>query len=1046
MIDRIENLGTERVGQLTGSRDPEGRLLLNFTDSWDVQGVDLGANCEHDGRLYFFFGDVATTDNGEHRWQGWNFYLPNDRQGATAEAGQPDWRFCGRCHGLFWAPGADSAGTMCPIGGEHWVPPGSWGYVLPNDHQGATETTGQPNWRFCGNCHGLFWAPGGNPAGTVCPGGGEHDFPPGSWEFFLPNDHQGANDTTGQPDWRFCGKCHGLFWAGFGASVCPAGNPRNADLVAWTDDPTVAQPSPLGHQGAGFDFVLPNDHQGATETTGQPNWRFCGKCHGLFWAPGGNPAGTVCPGGGEHDFPPGSWEFFLPNDHQGANDTTGQPDWRFCGNCHGLFWAPGNTVADTVCPVNGAEHVFHPESLRFFLPHKEQGTTVGQPDWRFCVQCHGLFWAGAADTGACPVMRGGGIRLHPVLRATATEFDPLAGDWPVGLTKSLEAPSGAFSHNGRAHVFVNISPERWSEKQRPGDPPYGTYLISKENPEQPGPGRVEFLFSPRVGACPKDDDGGIRESHQALGYSFVLPHDTHDDVERQGNWRQCTQCAALFVSGDGNAGGLCWATGGTHRPSGFEYTLPLAPGTDGAQAKWQRCGQCASLFWAGDANGHRGRCRGGGGHRAVGPELALPHRIDVDNPGRVSKWRYCAKCAGLFWTGDYLVRAEDNVCPKDNAPHESAGLDFALDHDIAQEAHLQQNNWLHCRQCAGIFWDSDGAGQAGVCAKGGAHQVGSATATPSPRAYNFALRHDNPGDTRHQAGWRFCGKCTGLFWAGHPSGGVCPADRSGHQAGAGPAAPGFEFVLFHVGPGEDGHNESGWRFCNRCFELVWTGNADRLSGVSPVVVRTADHAFLPNGGDESTLVMPAFGFSPDTAFRLACMPLRPNDGPAVGETLYYAGRDDTSTVVWSPDDRAAADLFPHDGYTSLSASWQPGPGRWLLLYSNAHDGREDAFEHTAVARIARTPPEWADVDEVEVFDPSQAYGKYMHKPGLDNIDQRVPPRVPDGHKGWAYGLHLLDRYTRWSEVGRELDIYYLLSLSTPYQVQLMHTKLRITEG
>ena len=164
MIDRIENLGTERVGQLTGSRDPEGRLLLNFTDSWDVQGVDLGANCEHDGRLYFFFGDVATTDNGEHRWQGWNFYLPNDRQGATAEAGQPDWRFCGRCHGLFWAPGADSAGTMCPIGGEHWVPPGSWGYVLPNDHQGATETTGQPNWRFCGKCHGLFWAPGGNPA------------------------------------------------------------------------------------------------------------------------------------------------------------------------------------------------------------------------------------------------------------------------------------------------------------------------------------------------------------------------------------------------------------------------------------------------------------------------------------------------------------------------------------------------------------------------------------------------------------------------------------------------------------------------------------------------------------------------------------------------------------------------------------------------------------------------------------------------------------------------------------------------------------------
>jgi hypothetical protein len=66
------------------------------------------------------------------------------------------------------------------------------------------------------------------------------------------------------------------------------------------------------------------------------------------------------------------------------------------------------------------------------------------------------------------------------MKPTGVEFDPLMADGPVGLTKSLEAPGGAFSHDGRAYVFVNISPERWSEHKRPGDPAYGTYLISKD--------------------------------------------------------------------------------------------------------------------------------------------------------------------------------------------------------------------------------------------------------------------------------------------------------------------------------------------------------------------------------------------------------------------------------------------------------------------------------------------------------------------------------------------------------------------------------------
>ena len=79
MSRSIEVLGTIRVGQLTGTTDldePEPNQkwtllvdaehwpLLTDTGRWDAIGVDLGAATEHNGRLYIFFGDVATKHSG----------------------------------------------------------------------------------------------------------------------------------------------------------------------------------------------------------------------------------------------------------------------------------------------------------------------------------------------------------------------------------------------------------------------------------------------------------------------------------------------------------------------------------------------------------------------------------------------------------------------------------------------------------------------------------------------------------------------------------------------------------------------------------------------------------------------------------------------------------------------------------------------------------------------------------------------------------------------------------------------------------------------
>ena len=77
---------------------------------------------------------------------------------------------------------------------------------------------------------------------------------------------------------------------------------------------------------------------------------------------------------------------------------------------------------------------------------------------------------------------------------------------------------------------------------------------------------------------------------------------------------------------------------------------------------------------------------------------------------------------------------------------------------------------------------------------------------------------------------------------------------------------------------------------------------------------------------------------------------------------------------------------------------------------------------------------------------STRYGVYMHEIGRDHIHPDIPPMEDPAkpeHDGWAYGPFLLKRFTEWNATARELGIYYLLSLSSPYQVQLMCTRLRV---
>ena len=89
-----------------------------------------------------------------------------------------------------------------------------------------------------------------------------------------------------------------------------------------------------------------------------------------------------------------------------------------------------------------------------------------------------------------------------------------------------------------------------------------------------------------------------------------------------------------------------------------------------------------------------------------------------------------------------------------------------------------QSEWRFCRKCTEMFFN--GGANNGVCPAGGAHEAAG---------HNFTLPHDEVApDLQDQ--WRFCPKCCVMFFNGGANNGVCPA-AGAHEA------VGFNFTLPH---------------------------------------------------------------------------------------------------------------------------------------------------------------------------------------------------------------------------------------------------------
>lgn len=121
---------------------------------------------------------------------------------------------------------------------------------------------GESAWRFCTNCHSMFFE-GVRDNQGVCPAGGPHVSQ--GFRFFLPHDRPARPGS--ELGWGFCQRCFAMFRQGTGLGGHPG-------------DPGVCPAGPGGHQHGLFHYVLPlSSHPG----TGQDAWARCGNCRALFF-------------------------------------------------------------------------------------------------------------------------------------------------------------------------------------------------------------------------------------------------------------------------------------------------------------------------------------------------------------------------------------------------------------------------------------------------------------------------------------------------------------------------------------------------------------------------------------------------------------------------------------------------------------------------------------------------------------------------------------------------------------------------------------------
>lgn len=144
----------------------------------------------------------------------------------------------------------------------------------------------------------------------------------------------------------------------------------------------------------------------------------------------------------------------------------------------------------------------------------------------------------------------------------------------------------------------------------------------------------------------------------------------------------------------------------------------------------------------------------------------------------------------------------------------------------ASVAQAAQSGWRWCQQCQGLWFAGNPSHGACPASTAGHSFAGSG---------NYTLDVEGDPFVDGQSGWVWCNQCQGLWYALNSTRGACPASTAGH------AIAGSTSYSLDV---NSGSGQANWRWCRQCQGMWFSGNA--VSGRCPAP-GTARHSLSGSG-------------------------------------------------------------------------------------------------------------------------------------------------------------------------------------------------------
>lgn len=210
---------------------------------------------------------------------------------------------------------------------------------------------------------------------------------------------------------------------------------------------------------------------------------------------------------------------------------------------------------------------------------------------------------------------------------------------------------------------------------------------------------------------------------------------------------------------------------------------------------------------------------------------------------------------------------------------------------------------------------------------------------------------------------------------------------------------------------------------------IYTLSTDKFIHVSAQVIDNHVIQGLPEKTGEGLLIW-GTGEHRKSDIYLAYIPLAEITNRS--SLRFFSGitdeEENRAQPIWLSDESMAKPLFPAECAAEISVRWNYYLEKWIMLYNC-----ELCNTRGVIVRLSDTP--WGPWSAPNIiFDPEDGYGKFIHEPGKDTLND--PTRDGDEDRGHEYGPYQMAPYSTGVK-GRYTKIYFTMSTWNPYQVMQM---------